>query len=248
MNPYAAAVSLLKGPTNTKAAPAPSQFSPWLMSLVYPLGRYGLLPSYFKSIEVTGQEHLPKSGPVILAPTHRSRWDALMVPYAAGRYVTGRDLRFMVSADEVVGLQGWFIRNTGGFPVDTERPAISSLRHGMEILQQGEVLVLFPEGNLFYEREIQRLKPGLARLALQTEASQPGLGLKVVPMALHYDPLMPRWRCKVSVRIGAPLQVSDYEVDSVKSSAQVLTADLDKALRKLAMASNAEVQPSPVAG
>jgi 1-acyl-sn-glycerol-3-phosphate acyltransferase len=248
MNPYAAAVSLLKGPANTKAAPAPSQFSPWLMSLVYPLGRYGLLPSYFKSIEVTGQEHLPKSGPVILAPTHRSRWDAIMVPYVAGRYVTGRDLRFMVSADEVVGLQGWFIRNSGGFPVDTERPAISSLRHGMEILHQGEILVLFPEGNLFYEREIQRLKPGLARLALQTEASQPGLGLKVVPMALHYDPLMPRWRCKVSVHIGAPLQVSDYAVDSVKSSAQVLTADLDMALRKLAMASNIEAKRSPVAG
>jgi 1-acyl-sn-glycerol-3-phosphate acyltransferase len=245
MNPYAAAVSLLKGPANTKAVPAPSQFSPWLMSLVYPLGRYGLLPSYFKSIEVTGQEHLPKNGPVILAPTHRSRWDAIMVPYVAGRYVTGRDLRFMVSADEVVGLQGWFIRNSGGFPVDTERPAISSLRHGMEILQQGEILVLFPEGNLFYEREIQRLKPGLARLALQTEASQPGLGLKVVPMALHYDPLTPRWRCKVSVHIGAPLQVSDYAVDSVKSSAQVLTADLDMALRKLA---NLEAKRSPVAG
>jgi 1-acyl-sn-glycerol-3-phosphate acyltransferase len=235
MNPYAAAVSLLKGSNKTKAAPAPSQFSPWLMSLVYPLGRYGLLPSYFKSIEVTGQEHLPKSGPLILAPTHRSRWDALMVPYAAGRYVTGRDLRFMVSADEAIGLQGWLMRNTGAFPVDTDRPAISSLRHGMEILQQGEILVLFPEGNLLYEREIQRLKPGLARLALQAEAGQPGLDLKVVPMVLHYDPLLPCWRCKVSVRIGAPLRVSDYEVDSIKRSAQVLTSDLDAALRELAM-------------
>ncbi len=242
MNPYAAAVSLLKGSNKTKAAPAPSQFSPWLMSLVYPLGRYGLLPSYFKSIVITGQEHLPKSGPVILAPTHRSRWDAFIVPYAAGRYATGRDLRFMVTADEVVGLQGWFMRNTGGFPVNTERPAIASLRHGMEILQQGEILVLFPEGNLFYEREIQRLKPGLARLALQTEASQPGLGLKVVPMATHYDPLLPHWRCKVSVHIGAPLQVSDYEVDSIKSSAQVLTADLDKALKKLALESAARAK------
>lgn len=248
MNPYAAAVALLKGPAHAKAVPAPSHFSPWLMSLVYPLGRYGLLPSYFKSIEVTGQEHLPKSGPVILAPTHRSRWDALMVPYAAGRYVTGRDLRFMVSANEVVGLQGWLMRNTGAFPVDTERPAISSLRHGIEILHHGEVLVLFPEGNLFYEREIQRLKPGLARLALQTEASQPGLGLKIVPIALHYEPLLPRWRCTVSVRIGAPLQVSDYEVDSVKSSAPVLTADLDKALKQLVMTPSAEAQPSSFTG
>jgi 1-acyl-sn-glycerol-3-phosphate acyltransferase len=246
MNPYDAAVSLLKGPANAKAAPAPSQFSPWLMSLVYPLGRYGLLPFYFKSIEVTGQEHLPKSGPIILAPTHRARWDAFLVPYAAGRYATGRDLRFMVSANEAVGFQGWFMRNTGAFPVDTDRPAISSLRHGMELLLRGEILVLFPEGNLFYGREIQPLKPGLARLALQTEASQPGLGLKVVPMALNYDPIQPRWRSTVSIRIGAPLHADNYDVDSIKRSAQVMTNDLDAALRKLAM--TPEAIPSTVRG
>jgi 1-acyl-sn-glycerol-3-phosphate acyltransferase len=246
MNPYAAAVSLLKGPANTKAAPAPSYFSPWLMSLVYPLGRYGLLPAYFKSMEVMGQEHLPKSGPMILAPTHRARWDALMVPYAAGRYVTGRDLRFMVTASEVVGFQGLLMRNTGAFPVDTDRPAISSLRHGMELLQRGEILVIFPEGNLFYDREIQPLKPGLARLALQTEASQPGLGLKVVPMALHYDPIQPRWRSTVSIRIGAPLHVDSYEVDSIKRSAQVMTNDLEAALKKLAMTPEVETTRSTV--
>ena len=73
---------------------------------MYLLGRHALLPLYFRQIEVIGREHLPLSGPVLLAPTHRSRWDALMIPYAAGRDITGRDLRFLVSEDEMRGVQG----------------------------------------------------------------------------------------------------------------------------------------------
>jgi 1-acyl-sn-glycerol-3-phosphate acyltransferase len=68
--------SLVK-PMPAKVVSNTSRVSPWLTSLFYPLGHYIVLPFYFGKIEITGQEHLPKDGPVILAPTHRSRWDAL---------------------------------------------------------------------------------------------------------------------------------------------------------------------------
>ena len=68
-----------------------SHVAGWLKSIVYPVARYGLLPFYFSRIEVTGQENLPPEGAVILAPTHRARWDAFVVPYATGPYITGRD-------------------------------------------------------------------------------------------------------------------------------------------------------------
>ncbi|MGV0024281.1 lysophospholipid acyltransferase family protein [Phormidesmis priestleyi] len=208
-----------------------SRFSPWLALVAYPLGRYGLLPVYFRHIEVIGRENLPKAGPVILAPTHRSRWDAFMVPCAAGQDVTGRELRFMVSADEVKGIQGWFIRRLGGFEIDTKHPAISSLRHSVELLKQGEVLVIFPEGNIF--RECRPLKPGLARLALQAEASHENLGIQIVPINIHYSqPLVP-WRCSVEIRIGSPLKVSSYDVQAPKQGARKLTADLENALKVL---------------
>ena len=74
------------------------------------------MPSYFRQLSVSGQEHFPRQGPVVVAATHRSRWDALVVPYAIGYPITGRPLRFMVSADEMEGMQGWLIRNCGGFP------------------------------------------------------------------------------------------------------------------------------------
>jgi 1-acyl-sn-glycerol-3-phosphate acyltransferase len=210
-----------------------SRFSPWLMTLAYPLGRYLVMPFYFGRIDVSGQENLPKEGPIILAPTHRSRWDALVIPYAAGRRTSGRDLRFMVSADEVKGLQGWFIRRLGGFPVDTRHPTIASLRHGVEVLQNREALVIFPEGGIFRDEQVHSLKPGLARLALQAEASQPNLGVKIVPIGLQYSAPFVPWRCRARVNIGKPLQVADYHLKTPKQSAQQLTVDLEDALKSL---------------
>ena len=51
----------------------------------------------FRKRLVLNPENLPHQGPVLLAPTHRARWDALMLPMAAGRRVSGRDCRFMVT-------------------------------------------------------------------------------------------------------------------------------------------------------
>ncbi|MGF1497574.1 MAG: lysophospholipid acyltransferase family protein [Elainellaceae cyanobacterium] len=219
-----------------------SRISPWLMPLVYPLGCQVVIPSYFGNMQISGQEHLPTDGPVILAPTHRSRWDALLVPFATGRRATGRDLRFMVSANEMKGVQGWLIRRLGGFPVDPKQPAIASLRYGVDVLRDGQMMVIFPEGGIFRDRELHPLKPGLARLAIQAESAQPGLGAQVVPMDMRYAEPKPGWGCDVEIRIGSPLQVADYfpsQADSpscprdTKEAARRLTADLEGAIARL---------------
>ncbi len=217
-----------------KVASNTSRVSPWLTSLLYPLGHYVVLPFYFRKIEITGQEHLPEDGPVILAPTHRSRWDALMMPYSTGQRVTGRDLRFMVTADEVKGLQGWFIRHLGGFAVDIKHPAISSLRYGVELLLDKQMLVIFPEGGIFQDGEVHPIKSGLARLAMQAELSMPGLGVKIVPMSIRYRPCIPRSGSHVKIAIGAPISVADYtNGGGGKKEARLLTAELEKDLKNL---------------
>ncbi|NJO43201.1 MAG: 1-acyl-sn-glycerol-3-phosphate acyltransferase [Cyanobacteria bacterium CRU_2_1] len=209
-----------------------SQVSPWLTPLAYSLGCWVVLPSFFR-IRITGQENVPGNGPVILAPTHRSRWDALLVPYAVGRFVTGRDIRFMVTSDEMNGFQGWLIRHLGGFPVNPRNPAIASLRYGVEVLQNQEMLVIFPEGGIFRDQELHHLKPGLARLALQAESSQSDLGVKIVPIHLDYSDPVPKWGCQVNIHIGEPLAVADYKQGNAKRDAQRLTVDLEKALQGL---------------
>lgn len=224
--------SASKLPSEASITTIESRISPWLTPIAYGLGCWFVLPSYFQ-IEVTGQENLPKEGAVILAPTHRARWDSLLVPYATGRFVTGRDLRFMVTADEVKGIQGWFIRRLGGFPVNPRNPAIASLRYGVEVLQNREMLVIYPEGNIFRDSKLHPLKPGLARIALQAEASRPQLDMKIVPIHLRYEQPFPKRGCKVKIQIGKPIEVATYSQGSVKQKAQQLTQDLENVLRQL---------------
>lgn len=219
--------------TLAKVAPVTSHVCHWLTPILYSLGRYLLMPFYFRRLIIRGQENIPTTGSVILAPTHRSRWDGLAIPYAAGKPITGRDLRYMVSADEMKGIQGWFIRRMGGFPVNTRHPGIGSLRHGVELLRNGEALVMFPEGNIFQDGEVHPLKPGMARIALQVEAAKPGLGLKIVPISIRYGSRIPHWRCDITVTIGSPISVADYGNRSAKQAAQQLTNDLETALRTL---------------
>lgn len=210
-----------------------SRISPWLIRLVYPLGYWIVLPLYFGRLIITGQEHIPKTGPVIIAPTHRSRWDALIIPYAVGRMVSGRDLRFMVTASEVAGLQGWFIRRLGGFPIDIKHPRSSSLEHSIEVLKQGEMLVIFPEGGIFQDTQVHPLKRGVARIALDVQSQQPKCGIKILPVTIEYSQPLPSWGTDVQVNIGSPIDVATYDTTTIKSSSQTLTQDLESRLKEM---------------
>nr|WP_051151145.1 1-acyl-sn-glycerol-3-phosphate acyltransferase [Mastigocladopsis repens] len=221
-------------PANAKVAHiTTSRISPWLSHVAYFLGGHFLLPLFFGDIRVTGQENLPNTGPIILAPTHRARWDPLLLAYATGRCATGRDLRFMVTITECQGLQGWFVRRLGGFSVDPQQPSITTLRHSVELLEHGETLVIYPEGGIFRDGKVHPLKPGIARLALSTEFSHPGLGIKIIPVSINYSQQLPAWGTDVSIHIGHPIEVADYTRGALKHNAKRLTTDLTMALQKL---------------
>ena len=68
--------------------------SPWLSTIAYMLGRNFLLPLFFRQVRITGKENLPSTGPIILAPTHRARWDSLLLPFAAGSLCNRKRLAF----------------------------------------------------------------------------------------------------------------------------------------------------------
>ncbi|BAD78547.1 putative acyltransferase [Synechococcus elongatus PCC 6301] len=209
-----------------------SRVSGWLAPLAYQMVGRIVLPCRFAEIDIAGIDHIPRSGPVILAPTHRSRWDALMVPHAVGRPTSGRDVRFMVSANEMRGIQGWFIWRLGGFPVDTDRPGIASVRYGVELLLQQQMVVVFPEGGIFQDRQVHPLKLGPARMALQAQhlGHEP---VQIVPIGLVYSDLQPRRGSRCSIRIGQPLSTQSYRQHSPKQGAIALTRDLADQLGRL---------------
>lgn len=212
-----------------------SQIAPWLSKIAYVLGKRLILPFFFKKISITGQENIPRSGAVIVAPTHRSRWDALIVPYAVGRLSSGRDPHFMVSANEMKGIQGWFIRRLGGFPVNTSRPGIESLKHSFELLCQGEMVVIFPEGGIFRTEKVQPLKRGVAKIALDTEEVKPEVESRILPVKITYDQEIPQRGSSVTVSIGKPFTVKDYNspTHSAKQNSINLTQDLEQSLVNL---------------
>lgn len=222
-------------PQNYPASPEIiSEFSPWLSPLSYFLVCKILLPFYFK-IEVKGREKLPTNKQAtILAPTHRSRWDPLIIAYVVG-LVTNRHLRYMVSQEQTQGFQGWLIRRLGGFPVDRDRPGVSSIRYSVQLLKDREMLVLFPEGKIYPEdNEIHFIQLGVSRIALQVISSRSELNLKIIPISILYDhPAPPPWRCGVQVNIGSPIEVKDYIGYSTKQAAQELTANIEFSLKQL---------------
>ena len=211
-----------------------SQVSPILAHILYPLGCYLVLPLYFGKISVIGRENIPSTGPVIVAPTHCSYWDALLVGYAVGRLASGRDLRFMTSVDHVQApIKGWFIRRLGGFPVDTKNPRIGSVRHSIEVLSQDEMLVIFPEGGIFRDRQVHPLKRGVASIALTVAAEKPSSNIKILPISIKYSQPYPNWGTDVAVEIAPPLNVANYLSNSLRQSSQQLTSALKTVLQEI---------------
>ncbi len=210
-----------------------SGVAPWLTKIVYPFAKYFLMPFFFKKITVTGQENIPTEGAVIIAPTHRSRWDALIVPYATGRLVSSRDPHFMVSANEIKGIQGWFITRLGGFPIDTSHPGFSSLKHSFDLLSQGKMVVIFPEGNIFRTDTVNPLKRGVAKIALEVAIAHPEKTIKILPVSLKYSEKIPQRGCSVEVKIGECLKVNEYPADSSRENSLQLTRDLENSLKAI---------------
>ncbi len=209
------------------------QINPWLTRLIYPFGSFFILPFYFQKLEIEGQENIPKSDAVIIAPTHRSRWDALVVPYATGILVSKRDLYFMVSDNEIKGLQGWFISRLGGFGVNTEKPDLSSFRQSIDILKDGNMMVIFPEGNIIRSQEVAPLKLGVARIALDVASKYPQVNTKILPVSVKYSQEFPTFGSEVKLKIGKPIDVSKYNQNSLKKESVILTKDLEKSLKLL---------------
>jgi 1-acyl-sn-glycerol-3-phosphate acyltransferase len=124
-------------------------------------------------MSVEGREHVPPRGPCIIAPVHRSNMDT---PYAA--MVTGRRVRFM-GKDSLwrKPFWAWFLSALGGFPVTRGSVDLEAMKRCMEVLQGGEPLVLFPEGERKSGPTVQPLYEGAAYLALKA-------GVPIVPVGI----------------------------------------------------------------
>jgi 1-acyl-sn-glycerol-3-phosphate acyltransferase len=92
--------------------------------------------------EVKGKENIPKRGAVILAAHHESYLDPAVIGTASPRQI------YFLAREELfqVGFFSWIIKHLNTIPISREQLQISTLRKSLEILKEGKVLLLFPEG------------------------------------------------------------------------------------------------------
>jgi 1-acyl-sn-glycerol-3-phosphate acyltransferase len=115
---------------------------------------------------VTGLEHVPREGPVLLAANHASFWD----PPVLGATLP-RELRIMTRASffAVPGF-GALLRGLGAFPVERGAPDQRAFRHARDVLLGGGALLMFPEGGRMKDGRLHPGLPGVGLLAALTRA------------------------------------------------------------------------------
>lgn len=160
---------------------------------------------HFQEINVIGRWNIPDDVPFVLLANHTSRFDGLMVQHSLMR-----PANYMVSPNELKGLQGVVLPWVGAFPAN---PRLDLVGYSHSRFEKGEGLVIFPEGNIFYDGSTHPFKPGAARIILSSR--QRGMPLKVIPSAIVYEESPLR---RASMLIGESVNIDefvrDYETDS----------------------------------
>jgi 1-acyl-sn-glycerol-3-phosphate acyltransferase len=172
-------------------------------------------------MRVQGSEHLPPSGPVILAANHRSNMD----PVLLGAAVT-RPVAYMAKVELFVWPLGWILRLIGQFPVQRGGIDREALRQTSAVLARGGVLGLFPEGTRG-DGSFSSVHPGLAYIVLRERCP-------VVPVALYGTERVRRrfgwlpFASPVRIVIGPPidLPVSTVDRSSRRTASEALRQQL----------------------
>ena len=170
---------------------------------------------------------IPINSSVILAPTHRSRWDGLVLTMATGRRITYKDCRFMVTKSEMSGVQGWFLKRLGCFSINQLSPSLSALRYAIDLIEKGEQLVVFPEGKINKYGKKLVLKEGLYRLArLATKKTD---SIVIIPIGIAYSKVSPKFRSEFCLSLGQPIEMNNYLNFSIKEFNKFLYEGMIKA-------------------
>lgn len=175
----------------------------WLERTSYKLlrGLFILLAKPMFRLEVHGAEKVPTDGPFVLAPVHRSNLDFIL----ASTVHPGR-MRYMGKASIWKSrLLGRFVAMLGAFPVHRGTPDRESLRTCMKVIENGEPLVMFPEGTRRTGDEVTDLYDGPAYVAAR--AGVPlvpvGIGGSDAAMPIGAKLIRPR---KIVLVVGDPIR------------------------------------------
>jgi 1-acyl-sn-glycerol-3-phosphate acyltransferase len=121
---------------------------------------------YVRGPYITGRENVPKSGGAILVSNHLNNADPCVIPGALNRRVVTMAKKEMFKWP-VVSLLFRFI---GAFPVDRQGADLAALREAQNVIHDGLLLLMFPEGTRSRDAQLHEGFAGTALIAYRTGA------------------------------------------------------------------------------
>lgn len=170
-------------------------------------------------LRASGVEHLPGDRGFVLAANHTSNFD----PWPLGVPLwPHRQLRFMAKAELFNPLLAPMLRAGGAFKVRRGESDVEAMRTAIDLVRQGEIVVMFPEGTRqrkgLRKKHVARPHTGAARIALAADAP-------LVPAAITGTDRLSRLG-PLRVAYGEPLDLTDLDGQDVKTAAQLATERL----------------------
>jgi len=176
--------------------------------------------------QVRGSENIPMSGPVLIAPTHRSNVD-----FAFSLFMTRRKVFFMAKDSLFrVPVLGRAITALGAFPVARGTADRDAMRAAQAVLAAGQALILFPEGTRKYGPTVENLLDGTMFIAAREQAV-------VVPVGLGgtetFAARLKRGRlARVSIVIGEAINPPEVAERVSRSAVAAKTVELQTKLQR----------------
>ena len=161
-------------------------------------------------VKATGAiDEIPREGPVILAANHASNLDAVVI----GSWLMprlGRRIHWLGKKELFAWpIIGWTAAHGGVHPVERGAADIEAFRLARRILDEGNILFVFPEGTRSPDGDLQEARDGIAVLAMRT-------GAPIVPIAIAGShrvwprgQKLPRPGGHVTIRVGRPFRPED---------------------------------------
>jgi 1-acyl-sn-glycerol-3-phosphate acyltransferase len=213
---------------STKPAPKPQTFA--RKTWIYSLGQsfFRLFAIVLFDLRAFGVQNIPKRGGVLIVANHQSFLDPVML----GVKVT-RPMSFLAKSELFANkIFGALIRGVNAFPVRQGEGDVGAVRETIKRLQEGHVLVMFPEGGRSEDGEVAPLQTGVGLIVRRA-----GPTVKVVPAAVEgafaswpRGQTLPRPRA-VRVKYGKPMELSNLKAAEIRGIIDIEIRRLFEELR-----------------
>jgi 1-acyl-sn-glycerol-3-phosphate acyltransferase len=172
-------------------------------------GFFSLFLLFFYSFRFFGQHRVPAAGPILIVANHESFWDPPLVGVAVRRRVAFMARKTLFNSK----LLAWFMTRVGAFAVDQEGTGLEGIRTALRRLEEGDPVVIFPEGSRTRDGRLKPFMPGVALLVRKARVPVLPVGLAGAydawPIHARKPRFAPLWgpprRGAIAAVVGQPI-------------------------------------------